>query len=165
MLKTLIIYLTLILTGLSHAQQSTLICTPHLNQLVNAGIPRTFIFQRGNNYCAAIGDNSGEMVEHGVTWLLNRINDAFIIVADAVTTPQEFDINTTYEEINERTPYSSDAEEWLANHPDVAAEIAQQEQDNSISLNGLRHFSEKPNTEQEDWLQGFVEFWNLNGVK
>ena len=155
MLRILIVYLAALFTYYSHAQQPMLICTPHLNELVNAGIPRTFIFQRGDNYCAAIADNSAQVVEDGITWLLNKIKDAFIFTGEP-----EFDYNSSYEEKAGIEPYEQTAAEWLAENPDVASEIAEDSQDNLTSLNGMPHYK-KSSDEAIGWLDAHLKFWDL----
>ena len=149
MARILIVYLATLFTHYSQAQQSMLICTPHLNELVNAGIPRTFIFERGDNYCAAIGDNSAQVVEDGITWLLNKIADAFITTPEVAKEDWELDTYCDQIEREGCKPYEETASQWLQN--------------NQNNLHGMRHFKAKVNTEQEDWLKGFVEFWDLGG--
>lgn len=168
MIKTLIVYL-LLMFATSHAQQATMICTPHLNEIKRFA-PQGYIFQKGNNYCAYVGgDNSAELVAEGITWLLTNILDSFIIIADTVTIPKEFTPIESAEQSVKTTPYLEDLKGWLKDNPDLAQELAKKWNDkgtegNEVNLNGIRHFESEPDEvlSQEDWLQGFWDLWKVD---
>ena len=80
-----LLMLVIIISAFGRGQSEVaMICTPHLKELLNHGIPREFIFQRENNYCVAISDNSAYVITEGISWLLEQIANAAVIVQDGL---------------------------------------------------------------------------------
>ena len=136
-MKYLLVLIIIISTFGNAGSSVTMICTPHLNELVNYGVPRSYIFQRGDNYCAAIGDNSAQIVKDGITWLLNQITGAFVTVQDDLD-------NITEEEFNENFNYKFDEE--------------------SNKANGKQSFEFKAARGESTWLDDFIRFWHLDNL-
>lgn len=138
MLKVAIIYTILAFAGLSTAntQQSFMICTPHLKEL-NRVVPLPFIFQKGNNYCAYIGDNSMQVVADGITWLLNQLTEAFVVQEKIEPKdPLESD-NQAFIEYTKETGSSPKDQAGYPSLPSWCKSY------NCQSRNGKRHFSAK----------------------
>ncbi len=135
------------------AQSSvTMICTPSLRELLNHGVPREFIFQKENNFCVAIGDNSIDVVQEGISWLLEQISSAFVFVQEELDDMTESEFAQNFDYIDK--PYQG-------NH--LESSIGSQVGGNQAAEQRQR-LDFKAASESQSWLDDFIRFWNLEGI-
>ena len=147
-----LLVLVIIILTFGNAQSSvTMICTPHLQELVNHGIPREFIFQRGGNYCVAISDNSAHIIQEGMHWLLEQIANAFVIVQEGLDDLTEGEFKRSFNYMV-KSGEGSHLEFFLAKPSGKQAKKQE------------KRFDLKAASEQESWLDDFIRFWNLDGI-
>ncbi len=134
------------------AQSSvTMICTPHLQELVNHGIPREFIFQRGTNYCVAISDNSAHIIQEGMSWILEQVANAFVIVQEGLDDLTEGEFKRSFNYMV-KSGEESHLEFFLGK---TNTQQAKQQK---------RRFDLKAASEQNSWLDDFIRFWHLDDL-
>ena len=156
-----------------------IVCTPHLNELVNAGIPRMFIMQRGNQYCVVIGDNSAELLHSSFVWLAQRVRDLAAFELDIEEAWEEIEEsinNIGYSNLDERDSYNSERAATNANYKDFLKENPEYIGSfvNSTSMqpiagmneHGFPHYGSVSRKElskaNNNWLDDFLAMWNLD---
>ncbi len=145
-----LLVLVIAISALGVAQNSvTMICTPYLHELINHGIPREFIFQRENNYCVAIADSSDEIIMEGINWLVKQITNAVVVVQEELDDMTESEFQGHFDYIVKTG--GGDYLEFF---------IGEQSSSNQASRQKKR-FNLKATSEQSNWLDDFIRFWNL----
>ncbi len=147
-----LLVLVIIISTFGYAQSSvTMICTPHLQELVNHGIPREFIFQRGANYCVAISDNSAHIIQEGMHWLLEKVANAFVIVQEGLEDMTEGEFKRAFDYVVKTG--EGNYLEFFMGKPTIKQAKKQE-----------KRFDLKAASEQESWLDDFIRFWNLDDL-
>ncbi len=150
-MKYLVVLVTIISTFGCAQSSVTMICTPHLQELVNHGIPREFIFQRGSNYCVAISDNSAHIIQEGMHWLLEQIANAFVIVQEGLDDMTEGEFKRTFDYVV-KTGEGNYLEFFIG------------KQSSNQAKKQKKSFDLKAASEQNSWLDDFIRFWNLDDL-
>ena len=140
----------------AQTQQLFMVCTPHLNEL-NRLVPMPFIFQKDNNYCAYIGDNSAQVIEDGIAWLLNHLTEAFVLEEEVeLPDPLESD-NQAFVEYSQDGSSPKDK----TGYPDLPSWCKENQKD---CLNGLRHYGPVAEEAMNGWLDAHLKFWDVSGL-